>query len=255
MPSPDLTSEPAANALLAALDGDRLRLALQPVVERGSRKTAFYEALLRLQLPDGSCAAATDFIAEAERLGLVGRFDRRAQDLALALLSKHSRLKLSLNVSSLTTGDSEWIAALKTRLASAPDIAGRLTIEITETAIIDDLDRVAAFVDLLHKAGCKVAIDDFGAGYTSFRHLRTLQVDMLKIDGMFAKDLSSSSRDRALVKAMIEMGAALGLETVAEEVADEEAAAFLETAGASYQQGFLYGAPLPAADAARQGLI
>ncbi|MGE0023480.1 MAG: EAL domain-containing protein, partial [Hyphomicrobium sp.] len=138
---------------------------------------------------------------------------------------------------------------------SRRDIADRLTVEMTETAMIHDFDAAKAFFDLLREIGCKIAIDDFGAGYTSFRHLKSLNVDMLKIDGALVENLKDDSRGRALVKSMIEMAGALGLETVAEWVGDEEAAAFLEAAGVTYLQGYLFGEPVPAEELARAGVL
>lgn len=241
--------------ILTALDENRLLLALQPIVDAATERTAFYEALLRLRRRDGTLVAAADFLEEAEELGLAPLLDRRALELALALLVAHPRLRLSLNISSLTIGNKDWIATLRAEAARLPGLAPRLTVEITETAMIHDLDAVRAFMEELRSCGCKIAIDDFGAGYTSFRHLTSLPVDMLKIDGSFMKDLPNDVRGRVIVGSMIEMAKGLEIETVAEWVSDREAAAVLTAAGATYLQGFLYRDPTPAEDLARQGLL
>ena len=199
--------------------------------------------------------AAADFIEEAEEFGLAPLLDRRALELALGLLKANPRLKLCLNVSCRTAGDRTWLAALHAETARDPGLPSRLTVEITETAMIHDLANVRAFVKELRSSGCRIAIDDFGTGYTSFRHLKTLPVDMLKIDGLFMKDLPNDAHGRVIVKSMIDMAKGLGIETVAEWVSDRETAAFLTDVGATYLQGFLYGNPETAENLAREGLL
>ncbi|MDQ8698792.1 bifunctional diguanylate cyclase/phosphodiesterase [Hyphomicrobium sp. LHD-15] len=230
--------------ILSALEENRFRIVLQPIVEASSGKPALYEVLLRMEKRDGTLVAAVEFIEDAEKLGLARLLDRRALDLALAVLGNHPSLKLSLNISSQTAGDKSWLAALQRAAADTANLASRLTVEITETAMIHDIDRIAIFVGQLHALGCKVAIDDFGAGYTSFRHLKTLKVDMLKIDGMFMSGLPRDHQNRALVKSIIDIADAFGLETVAEWVRDEETANILRAAGIKYLQGYLHGMPI-----------
>jgi diguanylate cyclase (GGDEF)-like protein len=231
--------------ILSALEENRIRIVLQPIVDAATGKPALYEVLLRLEKRDGTLVAAVDFIEDAEKLGLARLLDRRALELALAVLADHPAVKLSLNISSQTAGDKSWLSVLEIAAAEKPGITSRLTVEITETAMIHDIDRIASFVALLHALGCRVAIDDFGAGYTSFRHLKALKVDMLKIDGMFMTDLPNDPQNRALVKSMIEIADAFGLETVAEWVSDEETANFLRKTGVKYLQGYLHGMPMP----------
>jgi EAL domain-containing protein (putative c-di-GMP-specific phosphodiesterase class I) len=256
VPQPGTSPSPAVSGRIsAALDERRLLLLLQPIIDAATGRTALYEGLLRLELPDGTRVTAADFIGEAEQNGLVHLVDRRSLELAIDLLRRYPELQLSLNISSLTAASPGWLADLKTLTGSDPNLHRRLTVEITETAMITDLDRVAAFVELLRAEGCRTAIDDFGAGYTSFRHLRVLKVDMLKIDGLFVQGLPNDHKDRALVRAMIDMAKGLGLETVAEWVSDGEAAAFLREAGVTDLQGFLYGEPQPAESFAGKGLL
>jgi EAL domain-containing protein (putative c-di-GMP-specific phosphodiesterase class I) len=122
----------------------------------------------------------------------------------------------------------------------------RLTIEITETAAIQDIDQSAYFVDCLKEMGCEVAIDDFGAGYTSFKNLKRLDVDMVKIDGTFVKNLLTDSSDQVFINTMVDIAGTFEMKTVAEWVGDVETAQMLEEAGIDYLQGFLYGLPMPA---------
>ena len=253
--SPQQRESTVTGEVIAALEEHRLLLALQPIVAAATGQTACYEALLRLRKIDGTLVAAADFVEEAEQLGLAPLLDKRALDLALELLKTHPRLRLCLNVSCLTAGDRNWIAALRAEAAQHSDLPSRLTVEITETAMIHDLATVRTFVEELRAAGCKIAIDDFGTGYTSFRHLKTLPVDMLKIDGLFMKDLPNDAHGRVIVGSMIDMAKGLGIATVAEWVSDSETAAFLTAAGATYLQGFLYGNAEPSDDLARQGVL
>ena len=116
-----------------------------------------------------------------------------------------------------------------------------MTLEITETAAIQNIEETAGFVTRAKDLGCGIAIDDFGAGYTSFRNLRRLGVDMIKIDGAFVQNLTRSEDDRVFVRTLIELGRSLGIETVAEWVQDEEAASILAGWGCDYLQGDLVG--------------
>lgn len=248
-------AEAMPGLVMRALDEKRMMLALQPVVATSTRKVMFYEGLLRLYRPDGVLVPAVDFIADAEELGLVRHIDRHALQLGLDLLERHPRLRLSINISSLTVGDEEWASALYACAARRDDIPPRLIIEMTETARIGDFNAAREFLDRLRALGCRIAIDDFGAGHTSLRHLLTLNADILKIDGALVARIPGDARSCALVKAVIDMANALGLETVAEWIGEESAAAFLEASGANYLQGFLFGEPTPADDLRKQGLL
>ena len=118
-------------------------------------------------------------------------------------------------------------------------VAERLIVEITETTVIHDIDDTRGFVSRVKDLGCRIAIDDFGSGYTSFRNLRKLGVDILKIDGAFVQNLMRSDDDRAFVSALLDLAKRLGIKTVAEWVQDEEAAAVLAEWGCDYLQGDL----------------
>jgi EAL domain-containing protein (putative c-di-GMP-specific phosphodiesterase class I) len=162
-------------------------------------------------------------------------------ELVLEQLAATPALKASLNVSAASTVDPDWWAALGATLRSHTSVAERLTVEITETAAIHDIDDTRGFVARVKDLGCRIAIDDFGAGYTSFRNLRKLGVDLVKIDGAFVQNLNRSEDDRAFVHTLIDLARRLGLETVAEWVQDEEAAAILDAWGCDYIQGALVG--------------
>lgn len=251
----EIRKEAILGSVMGAIEEGRMLLALQPVVDAQSRSCAFFEGLLRLRRRDGTLVPASEFVEEAEQLGLARQVDCRALELGLALLEEHPGLRLSVNISSLTIGDKDWLGILERRTANHGDVMSRLIVEMTETAMIHDFEEAAAFLDRLRALGCKTAIDDFGSGYTSFRHLRRLRVDMLKIDGAFISELATDTQARVLVKSMLEMASGLGLESVAEWVRDEETAKFLEAAGATYLQGFLYGLPMSADELVRKRLL
>jgi len=237
-----------ADEVISALEQNRMLLALQPIVETRTRKPAFYECLLRMQRPDGSIVSAGEFIPLAEQLGLSRFIDRRVLELAVDFAKAHPTIQLSINVSGYTSSDHEWLVALHRLTAGRRQITERLTIEITETAAIHDLDVSIAFVDTLKELGCRVAIDDFGAGYTSFKNLKTLNVDMVKIDGSFIRNLTAEPDNQVFIKTLVEIAETFNLETVAEWVGDEETALMMARAGITHQQGFYFGQPVLASE-------
>jgi len=237
-----------AEDVIAALDENRMLIALQPIVSTKTGKPELYECLLRMKRPDGSLVAAGDFIAVAEQLGLSRLVDRRTLELAVDILVRHPEIRLSVNVSGLTASDHEWLVALHRLTGGRKSLTERLTIEITETAAIHDLDLTINFVDTLKELGCKVAIDDFGAGYTSFKNLKVLDVDMVKIDGSFVANLIEEPTNRVFIKTLAEIAQTFGLDTVAEWVGDEETAHICTECGVSHMQGFLFGQPLMESD-------
>ena len=232
-----------ADDVTSALDQNRMWLVLQPLVDSKTGKPGLYECLLRMEKPDGTTVSAGEFITVAEQLGLSRLIDRRTLELAVSLLRKHTDLRLSLNVSSLTASDHEWVVTLHRLTGGDKQITNRLTIEITETSVIHDLDQTVAFVDTLRELGCRVAIDDFGAGYTSFHNLKHLGADMVKIDGTFIKNLASDPSDRIFVEALVHLAKSFHMETVAEWVGDQASVDILKEVGANYLQGFHFGQP------------
>jgi diguanylate cyclase (GGDEF)-like protein len=234
----------ATDEIVTALNERRILLAFEPVVETLSRRTVFHECLMRIRREDGTLLSAGDIIPVAERLGLVRLIDYRVVDLVMAELLAAPDLKVSLNVSPASSLDPDWWGSFATQLRRHPDAAQRITIEITEMAAFQNVDDAAGFVTRAKDLGCRVAIDDFGAGNTSFRNLRRLGVDIVKIDGSFVQNLARSADDRLFVRTIVELAKGLGLATVAEWVQDEDSAAMLAEWGCDYLQGVLVGAAL-----------
>jgi EAL domain-containing protein (putative c-di-GMP-specific phosphodiesterase class I) len=150
-------------------------------------------------------------------------------------------VQLSLNISPDTTMDSDWWSSIESLMRAHPGVAERLIVEITETVAIQDVDDVRGFVTRLKNLGSRIAIDDFGAGYTSFRNLRKLGVDIVKVDGAFVQNIVRSADDRAFVQTLIDLARRLQIKTVAEWVQDEESATMLREWGCDYIQGRLIG--------------
>jgi diguanylate cyclase (GGDEF)-like protein len=226
---------------VAALNERRVRLALQPVVTAKGRIPAFHEALLRVERPQGGFLAAAELVPLLERRGLVNLFDHRVLELAMTHLTDRQDAVLSINVSPRTLADADWIEGFEASAGANPGAAKRLIVEVTETATIEDPERMARLLVRIKQRGARVAIDDFGAGHTSLRHLRAFPIDILKLDGAFTQNLRRSTDDRFFVRTLLELAHHLGVETVAEWVDDELQASMLCDWGVTYLQGHLVG--------------
>jgi diguanylate cyclase (GGDEF)-like protein len=227
--------------IVTALNERRIVMAYEPVVDAGSRQNAFYECLVRMEQDDGRVLLAPDIVPVAERLGLIRLVDHRVLELVVAELAASPGVELSLNISPDTTMDPDWWASIESLMRAHPGVAERLIVEITETVAIQDIDDLRGFVTRLKNFGSRIAIDDFGAGYTSFRNLRKLGVDIVKIDGAFVQNVARSADDRAFVQTLIDLARRLQIKTVAEWVQDNESAAMLRDWGCDYIQGRLIG--------------
>ena len=231
--------------IVTALNERRIVTAFEPVVEARSRQPAFYECLVRMEQEGGQALLAPDIVPVAERLGLIRLVDHRVLELAVAELAASPEVRLSLNISPDTTMDPDWWTAIESLMLAHPGVGERLIVEITETVAIRDIDDIRGFVTRLKNFGSQIAIDDFGAGYTSFRNLRKLGVDIVKIDGAFVQNIARSADDRAFVHTLIDLANRLQIKTVAEWVQDEEAAVMLREWGCDYIQGRLIGLASP----------
>jgi EAL domain-containing protein (putative c-di-GMP-specific phosphodiesterase class I) len=229
--------------LRAALGQDRLLFAFQPVVCAMSGEIDYFECLLRMRDDDGGLIPCGEFIAAAEEAGLIGLIDRYVLNQAFAELAAHPAVRLGFNVSGRTAGDRPWLRSLMALLRRRPEWARRLVVEITETAALDDFGESARFVDTLRHAGCRVALDDFGAGHTSLRHLQALAVDIVKIDGSFVRSLPARRENRIILQHLLGLTRGFGLGTVAECVETAEEAALLREEGVGYLQGYHFGRP------------
>jgi diguanylate cyclase (GGDEF)-like protein len=241
-PNPERETQRRANIrvtdrIVNALNERRILMAYEPVVDAQTREVVFHECLLRIRRADGTLVPAAEIVPAAERLGLARLLDQRVLELVIAEMAAHPTLRASLNVSASSTMDPDWWSRLEGLLRLNESVAERLIVEITETTAIHDIDNARGFVRRVKDLGARIAIDDFGAGYTSFRNLRQLGVDMIKIDGAFVQNLARSEDDRTFVRVMLDLARGLKLKTVAEWVQDEQSAAILAAWGCDYLQG------------------
>jgi EAL domain-containing protein (putative c-di-GMP-specific phosphodiesterase class I) len=178
-----------------------------------------------------------------EQMGMIRLIDRYALEMAVTELTRYPGVTLAINVSGLTVVDESWMRAFRALLKDKPDLASRLMIEITETAVMEDIEDSARFVAAVRDLGCKVALDDFGSGYTSFRHLKSLTVDVVKIDGSFVINLGENPDNLLFIRTLLNLADGFGITTVAECVQSEQDANLLKAEGVDYLQGFYYGRP------------
>jgi diguanylate cyclase (GGDEF)-like protein len=229
--------------VLAALKERRLRLAFQPIVVAGAGDIVMHECLLRMLDDAGEAMAAAAFIPVVEKLGMVRQIDRRSLELAIEELEVDEHIRLAVNVSGMTATDASARANLLALVKAHAHVAPRLIFEITETVAMGDIHESAQFAKSFRDLGCGVALDDFGAGYTSFRHLKQLAIDIVKIDGQFVKDVATSADNQLFVRTLMSLARGFGLKTVAETVETVADAEVLAEYGVDYLQGYLFGRP------------
>ena len=238
-----------------------LALHYQPIVPiAGTLDGEFFEALVRLQMDDGTLVPATRFIGMAEEFGLVAKLDKAVALRAIKALQhyhSHGRpMHVSVNLSSKSFEEDGLFDELAALLAEAGLPKGSLVFEMTETALLTDLPRVKAIMSKLKKAGAGFALDDCGVGYSSLNYIRHLELDYIKIDGTFIRNLHNSADDQAFVKALADLARQKGIATVAEMVEHEAAVAVLQKLGIDFGQGFHFAPPaaeLPPKKSGRAG--
>ncbi len=210
---------------------------------------AHYEMLLGIRDADGRPLSPADFLAAAERWNRASDIDR-AQIESVFDWIRHDPARLdglggvSINLSAQSVNSDRFMELLHAQLATAEWSLEKVTFEITETAAIADFAQADKFIRRIRRHGCRFALDDFGSGFASYAYLKNLQVDFLKIDGAFVRDLAVSEADYAMVKSMNEVGHSLGIKTIAEYVESEEILAKLREIGVDYVQGYCIGKPM-----------
>ena len=227
-----------------AVERRQIVLAFQPVVQAARPgNVAFHEALLRVLDGGNRVIPARDFIAAVEESETGRVLDCIALEKGLAELSAVPSLRLSINMSARSIGYRRWMRLLTRALERDPTIAERLILEITETSAMLVPELVGPFMRDLRRRGVAFALDDFGAGYTAFRYFRDFQFDVLKIDGMFIRNIARDPDNQVLARAMVAIAQQFDMFTVAEKVETAEDARYLTQIGVDCLQGYHFGAP------------
>jgi len=236
-----------------ALEEDRLELFFQPIVPIGTNgdSRGHYELLLRMRDAAGNIVAPNAFIPAAERYNLMPTLDRWVITETLRDLAdcgkgpRDQGYTLAINLSGTSLNDDSFLNFVLEELGRHPLVPGAICFEITETAAISNLSRVAHFMTELKKQGCEFSLDDFGSGLSSFTYLKNLPVDYLKIDGHFIRNIMTDRIDQTMVNAITQVGNVMGIRTIAEHVESREVLDTLVSIGVEYAQGFFVAKPAP----------
>ncbi len=229
-----------------ALHDDRLALYLQPVTAIQAGQTTHYEALLRVRAPDGQILPPAPLIAAAEASGLIREIDQWVLQHAIALIASHPGLRLAVNLSARSLDNPELPTLLQEMLQEHGVEPQQLILEITETATLNQMTHAEILLNGIRTLGCKLALDDFGVGFSTFQYLKHLPVDYVKIDGSFIRTLDHSEDDRLFVKALVEAIHGYGKLAVAEYVETAAILQWVRELGVDYAQGYHFGRPQPA---------
>ncbi len=226
-----------------------LFLEMQPIMSLQSPHDSLnFEVLLRMREADDTVVSAASIISVAENNGRIGVIDRWVLATVLAWIdANYDRLKrtqfICMNLSGASLNDERFIHDAFALLAQYVHAAGRLCIEITESVALHDLENTRRFIDRVRGYGAKIALDDFGAGYTSFSYLKELPADVLKIDGNFIVGVNSHPSNLAIVEAIVSLARNLGMKTIAEWVEDRPTLEALAEVGVDYVQGYAVARP------------
>ncbi|MCK5885813.1 MAG: EAL domain-containing protein, partial [Alcanivorax sp.] len=239
-----------AAGLRESLESNRFLLYAQEIRPIGGETDAsHYEILLRLRDRNGDILNPGAFIPAAERYQMMPHIDRWVLTQVLVTLSEElaalPNLHLAINLSATSLDDPTFIPFLENLLDRTTVAPERLTFEITETTVVNQLSSASELLARIRQKGSKVALDDFGSGFSSFNYLKHFQVDFIKIDGSFVRNLLYSSLDRTIVESISEVAHRLGVKTVAEYVEDIAMIPVLEQAGVDFVQGYAIGRPQP----------
>ncbi len=222
----------------------QVMLAFQPVVPAGQvDRVAFYEGLIRVLDSTGRIIPAKEFIGAIETTETGRVIDCLALEKGIRVLSMHNSLRLSINMSARSIGYSRWMRILKRGLDADPTVGERLILEITESSAMLVPELVTGFMSDLSQRGISFALDDFGAGFTSFRYLKDFYFDILKIDGQFIRGIAQDADNQVLTTALATIARQFDMFTVAESVERADDAAYLTAIGIDCLQGYFYGAP------------
>lgn len=242
--------------LRRALKRGELKLHYQPLVDLDSGSLSGFEALARWDHPDLGPISPVDFIPVAEESGLIVPLGRWALEEAARTIAKwdariadQQEFRISVNMSAVQMQRDDVVDAVSGALRGADISGNRMTIELTESAFINDPAGAKKLLDALKGLHADVAMDDFGTGYSNLAFLQQLPIDVLKIDRSFVTEMTINKDKRAIVRAVLSLARALGMKTTAEGIESEEISIILRRLGCSVGQGFYYARPLTEEDA------
>jgi diguanylate cyclase (GGDEF)-like protein/PAS domain S-box-containing protein len=238
-----------ADRIRDALANDDFVLHAQPVMSLSGDPIPRCELLLRMNGESGDVIPPGSFLYIAERFDLIQEIDRWVVSRAIELLAEEQaagrEIVLCVNLSAKSVVDPALPAHIADELRVYGADGSGLCFEVTETAAVVNIDRARRFASLVAELGCEFALDDFGAGFASFYYLKHLAFDLLKIDGEFVSDLSTSKTNQLVVKAVVDIARGLGKRTIAEFVEDAETLELLRGMGVDFAQGFYVAKPAP----------
>ena len=233
--------------LKQALQAGRFSMHYQPIVHLQSGETHHYEALIRLRDEAGNVLPPDVFIKVAEKFGLATKIDCMVVTTCIQKLAELARegnpAGLAINLSGKSVGNNEILALIKHEITATGVDPTKIVFEITETAAFENIERVQQFVREIKQLGCRFALDDFGVGFSSFYYIKQLDIDYLKIDGTFIRNIRESINDKVFVQAMVEISRVYGMKVIAEWVENVEIVSLLKDANVDYGQGYHFGKP------------
>ncbi|MFQ6023648.1 MAG: PAS domain S-box protein [Acidiferrobacterales bacterium] len=234
----------------AALERDRFHLGFQPIMPLGDQDGTYYELLLRMKDEDGRVVLPNNFLPAAERYNLATVLDRWVVERAFSWLTAHprqlERLSLcSINLCGHSIENEKFLEFIIRQFGETGLPPEKICFEVTETVAITNLASANRFIKALKGLGCRFALDDFGSGLSSFAYLKNLPVDLIKIDGVFVKDIVDDPIAFAMVNSINEIGHVMGKQTIAEFVENEVILKKLKEIGVDYAQGYAVGRPRP----------
>jgi diguanylate cyclase (GGDEF)-like protein/PAS domain S-box-containing protein len=232
-----------------ALENNRFIFYYQPIMNIRKRTVSHYEMLIRMQDTDGTIHSPFMFIPVAEATGLINNIDHLVLQHGIykqaELDASGSEITLSINLSGHAVDDKLLLPLFKRLLDESKVDPNHLIFELTETSAVADIIQAKHLMAQLSELGCRFSLDDFGTGFASFRYMRELPVDIVKIDGSFITNLAENPDDQLFVKALVDVARGMGKKTIAEFVENAETLALLHAFGVDYAQGYYIGQPQP----------
>lgn len=235
--------------IVKTIEENRFTPWFQPILDLRDNVVHHYEALARMCGEGGEINLPSSFIDTAETFGLISALDSVIIAKTLEYQSKLKKqgksLSFSINISGKEVGEKSLLEFLKKKFSETGVNPEQFIIEITETAAVREFDKAVGFINELRAIGCRFALDDFGVGFTSFKYLREMQVDYIKIDGSFILNLQDNQHNRLFVKSIADVAKGMGIKTIAEFVENEQTVNILRDIGVDYAQGYFIGKPAP----------